>query len=466
MNRHIARGITFRVVAGAALIAAAAVAVFAAPGAAPAVPAASTGSITVIATWTGTEGADFQRVLQPFEMSTGIHVSYVGTRALDQLLESDIQQGNPPDLAILSSPATLAQYQQLGYLHPLTQVIGRQLSGYDSQWRHIMTLGTGTVYALPVKTELHNVVWYDPRHWPAGRPPAESAPPTWPQLVSLDQLITSHGGTPWCVGLDSTPVSGWPATDWIGDILLHQSGTRAYQEWADGDLPWTSAPVKAAWRTWGSLVTGRQVYGGSVAALVTGWDVAGMPLFTAAPGCYLEHVPSFITLNYQQYPSHPQPGTGYDFFPFPRTGLPGETPAAANDAWEVGADLAAMFRDTPDAERLVRYLAGKQAQRIWPGIRGGGATSADQDVKPSMYPDPVGKAIAATVTSPGATLCFNAPDEMPDTLLNAFYQGVMEYLQDPGQLMDILSRLNAVQGVAYPKSEFPRGHPHFGCGSP
>jgi alpha-glucoside transport system substrate-binding protein len=465
MRGHIATGIALRAVAGAVLIAAAALAAFVgAPAAEPARQAASAQPLTVIATWTGTEGADFQAVLERFEKNTGIHVDYIGTRALDQLLASDVQQGNPPALAILSSPATLLQYQRQGYLYPLGPVIGKQqISAYDRQWLHIMTLGTGKVYTLPVKTEVHNLVWYDPQHWPAGRPAAESAPPTWSQLIALDSLITAHGGTPWCVGLDSTPVSGWPAADWIGDILLHQAGTTAYQKWANGELSWTSSQVIAAWRAWGSLVAGpRQVYGGGMAALVTGWDAAGKPLFTASPGCYLQHAPSFITLNYQLYGS--RPGTGYDFFPFPMAGLPGETPGAANGAWEVSADLLAMFSDTPDAEDLVRYLASKQAQMIWPGIPGGGATSARLDVPLTTYPDPVGKAIAGTVTDPHATLCFNASDEMPDTLLNAFYQGVMEYLRNRGQLLAILGRLNQVQQATY--SVFPGGHPDFSCGLP
>lgn len=470
MRGHIATGITLRVVAAAVLIAAAALAAFVgAPAAEPDRQVPSAQSLTVIATWTGTEGADFQDVLESFQKSTGIQVNYTGTRALDQLLDSEIQQGSPPDLAILSSPVTLLRYQRKGYLTSLDGVIGKQRTArYDPQWLDIMRLGTKSVYALPVKVDVHDLVWYDPRHWPHGRPPAESAPPTWSQLNELDHSITVRGGTPWCVGLDSTPVSGWPATDWIGDILLHQAGITAYQQWANGELPWTSPQVEAAWRTWGGLVTGHQVHGGSIAALVTGWDTAGMPLFAAPPGCYLQHAPSFVTLSYQQYESHPEPRTGYDFFPFPMAGLPHEAPGAANSAWEVSADLLAMFNDTPDAERLVSYLASEPAQQIWPHLRGGGATSANLNVPLSIYPDPVGKAIAGMVTDPRATLCFNASDEMPDTLQGVLYQGVMEYLADPDpdqHLQAILGRLDQVRKATYSVSAFG-GHPDFSCGSP
>lgn len=461
MRAHIVAGITLRVVAGAALIAVAWFAAFVgAPAAEPASQASSGQQVTVIATWTGAEEGYFKQVLLPFEDKMHIHVDYTGTRALDQLLASEIQQGNPPDVAILSSPATLLQYQREGYLTELGRVIGtKQLSAFDRPWQEIMTLGTGAPYALPFKVQVHNLVWYDPQNLRVVSPSiAESPPTTWPGLIALEQSITAHGGTPWCVGLDSTPVSGWPATDWIGDILLHQAGTAIYEEWANGELSWTSSPVETAWQTWGKLVGSKQVYGGSLAALVTGWGSAGTPMFGPAPGCYLQHVPSFITVNYKSFGS---PGTGYDFFPFPMSGLPDQMRGAANGAWEVSADLLAMFRDTPDAMRLVHYLASEEAQEIWPKISGGGATSALK-LPPNTYPDQVARAIAGTVTDHGAKLCFNASDEMPDTLQSAFYQGVMEYLQSPGQLLTILKRLDQVQKTTY--DSFPGGHPHFSCG--
>lgn len=459
MKGHIATGITLRVVAGATLIAAIAFAAFVgAPAVEPASQASSAQPVTVIATWTSTEGMDFRKVLNKFP---DVHVDYTGTRALDQLLASDIQQGNPPDLAILSSPATLLQYQREGYLTDLGPVIGtQQLSAYDHQWQEIMTLGTGKLYALPFKVQVHNLVWYDPQHWPAGSPRFPESPQTsWRQLIALDQSISAHGGTPWCVGLDSTPVSGWPAADWIGDILLHQAGTKVYERWANGELPWISSQVRAAWEAWGTLVAPRQVYGGIKAALTTGWDSVGMQLFNTPPGCYLQHVPSFITVNYKPYGS---PGTGYDFFPFPMAGLPDQT-GASNGAWEVSADLLAMFHKTPEAERLVTDLAGEKAQQTWPSIPYGGATSANLKVLPAIHTDPVAQAIAKMVTNPSSTLCFNASDEMPDTLQSAFYQGIMDYLQNPGQLKAILGRLDQVRQTTY--DTFPGGHPDFTCGS-
>jgi hypothetical protein len=45
---------------------------------------------------------------------------------------------------------------------------------------------------------------------------------------------------------------------------------------------------------------------------------------------------------------------------------------------------------------------------------------------------------------------------------NAFYQAIMEYLQDPGQLPAILKRLDLIQQASYLESFVKQ--PNFTCG--
>jgi alpha-glucoside transport system substrate-binding protein len=434
------------------------------PGADSGSPAAA-GTVTIVASWTGQEQKDFEQVYLPFEKSTGIKVNYTGTRALDQLLQSDIQRGHPPDLAILPSPGTLLSYEEQGYLQSLdTGLSPREIAAnYGPQWLNIMKLGTSRIYTVPVKAGLQNLIWYNPHQLLGDTVPGQTQPPSWAGLTTLEGEISAKGGTPWCLGLDSPPTSGWLGTDWIGDILLHQSGTSVYRAWVDGTLSWTSPQVQAAWRAWGSLVAGSQVKGGSIGALLTNWSAAGAPMFGPSPGCDLQYVPSFITVDYHGFQGNPQPGTGYDFFPSPMTGLPDTTSAASSDAWNVSADLLGMFNYTKDAQKLVQYLASEGAQRIWPGIPFGGATSADREVPISAYPDQVDAAIAGIMTKPDQTLCFDAADLMPATMQNAFYQAVMEYLQNTSELMNILKRLDQIRPTAY-REAFP-SPPQFTCGT-
>jgi len=92
-----------------------------------------------------------------------------------------------------------------------------------------------------------------PRAATSKRPPRQ-VPRTFEELTALSRDIAAGGATPWCMGVSAQSTSGWPGTDWIENILLHQSGLDVYQEWATGRLPWTSPQVRQAWTTWGQVV--------------------------------------------------------------------------------------------------------------------------------------------------------------------------------------------------------------------
>lgn len=391
----------------------------------------SAGSVSVLGPWTDGEQQNFAEVLKQFHQDTGVQVNYQGTRALDEELAAEVQNGTPPDIAIQPSLGDLRQYLNDNKLHSLNDVIRKpDRDAYIKQWPEVQKLGTDRLYGVVVKANLKSIIWYNSRQQP------EPEVQTWDQLVALGETIAKTGGRPWCMGVGSTPISGWPGTDWIEDILLHQFGTDIYQQWASGNLPWTSQQVKEAWQEWGTITA----TAGSRSALLTDWADAGRPMFTNPPGCYLDHQPSFIIANYQNYKKEKlKPGTDFDFFSFPA--------GAAGRAFNVSADMATMFNDTPQARQLIKYLATARAQAIWPHI-GGGAFSVNKKVNQNIYPDGVSKKIYGDLTNAN-TLCYSAGDLMPPTMRNAFRRAVLEYLSDPNQLDQLLDELDKVrQGIA------------------
>lgn len=395
----------------------------------------SAGSVSVLGTWTAEEEQHFSQVLDGFEKETSVRVIYQGTRALNEVLLSNVQNGTPPDVVILPSVGELGQYQHSGQLHKLDDVLAPQQDAYSKQWLELQRLGTDNLYGVVIKASLKSIVWFNPKHV------AKPAPNDLDQLFSLGQsAVAGRGGTPWCMGAGSTPISGWPGTDWIEDILLHQFGTDLYQQWAAGALPWTSPQVRKAWEDWRKITDTT----GPRSVLLTDWADAGRPMFTDPPGCFLHHQPSSIMAGYQTYEPAPKPGDDFDFFRFPdgssSAGTTGET-------FAVSADMASMFNNTPQARQLLKYLATDRAQRIWPSI-GGGAFSVNRNVDLNVYSDNVSKRIAEELTT-ADTLCFDASDLMPPTMRNAFYRAVLEYVSDPTQLNRLLDELEVVRrGIA------------------
>ena len=78
------------------------------------------GSVTILADWTGPEGQSFQAVLDGFkEQNPDVDVRYRPSTDIAQDLSTSIEGGNPPDLAAVPNPGLTADYQKRGELQPI-----------------------------------------------------------------------------------------------------------------------------------------------------------------------------------------------------------------------------------------------------------------------------------------------------------------------------------------------------------
>lgn len=243
--------------------------------------------VTVLGPWTGTERAGFLAMMRGFERNTGIQVDYTGTRDADAVLASDVKNGDLPDLAVLATRGELSQLAAAGRLMPLEGALDLKTMTrqYGPGWLRLMQAtgpaGQRHYYAIIIKATLKSLIWYDPASFPASDSRKLTSPGlTWTKLMSLTTSLRAAGETPWCAGMADGSRSGWPGTDWIEDIVLHQAGPAVYDRWAAGALPWTSAPIAAAWRTFGQVAASAgAVHGGTEAELATSYGVAGQPMF-------------------------------------------------------------------------------------------------------------------------------------------------------------------------------------------
>ncbi len=397
------------------------------------------GTVSVLAVWGGNEQDSFMAMIKPFEDATGIKVEYTGTRDLNAVLTTRVQGGNPPDLAGLPGPGQMAQYAQQGNLIDLSSIL--DMSTYNNEyaktWQDLGTVD-GKLVGIFIKSSVKGLIWYDPKVWQDNN---YQIPTTWDEMMSLSQQIADSGSTPWCVALEGGAASGWPGTDWLEDIVLRQSGAQTYNDWWQGKIAWTSPEIKQAWQTWGQIVADpNMVYGGANNMLTTNFGNVGDGLFTNPPNCYMAHQASFITDFFQQNNPGVQPVQDFDFFGFP--GFQADSPVST----EMAGDLFGMFNDTPQAEALIRYLVTPEAQDIW--VKRGGAISPNQDVPTADYPDALSQKAAARLTSAEIAV-FDASDLMPEAMNNAFWQAILDYVQNPQNLDSILQNLDSVQQDAY-----------------
>jgi alpha-glucoside transport system substrate-binding protein len=391
-------------------------------------------TVTVIGTWGGDEQAAFLKMVAPWEQQTGAKVKYTGTRDINTILTTGVASGVLPDLAGLPGPGQMAEYAQAGKLQPLDDVL--DIETYQSETAPaLVNLGKtdGKVYGVFIKAAVKGLVWYNVKAHDYS-----SAPPkTWEELTTQGKANQGKAQALWCLGIESGAASGWPATDWVEDLVLRTAGPDVYAKWYAGEVKWSDPAIKKAVEMYAKEVVGDS-FGGGRTAVATAFGNAGDPLFADPPGCQFLHQASFIT-GFSQFKSH-QAGTDYNFFPFPDI-----DPQFAG-AVEGAGDLFGMFHPTAAAKSLMKYLVTAQAQDIW--VKIGGALSANKNA--NSYPDEVSKRSAEIIAN-AKTFAFDASDSMPTAMNDAFWKAMVALTNGNKSVDQVLEDLDKAQKDAYTK---------------
>ncbi len=391
------------------------------------------GVVNVIGVWGGTELENFQAMIAPWEAATGNAMGFSGTRQLDTVLTARVEAGNPPDVAILPNPGQMIELAADGHLVDLSSFLDMEAinAQYAQGW---IDLGTtdGSLTGIFIKASSKGTIWYSPKLFDAM---GYEVPTTWDELIALSDQMVADGIAPWSVAVESGAASGWPGTDWIGEILLHESGGEVYNQWVNHEISWTDPAVKSAFEKFGEIVlTPGYVPGGAITALATTFVTGSYLPFTDPPGAAMSYLGSF-TESFLP-PPFPTlvPRGAYAFFPFPTI-----DPQFAG-AVTGGADVVVAFNDNPATRSFIEYLASPEAQQIWAEL--GGFISVNSAVSLDSYTELAGLS-AAQLT--GATIFrFDADDQMPSAVQSAFWAGILDYLQNPDDLDDILAEIEAV----------------------
>ena len=413
----------------------------AAPGGSPAAgsPAAGGGfaceniggEVSVVGSWTGAEQDSFTAMVAPWEECSGAKVNYTGSRDLAAQLTTGIASGTLPDVAGLPGPGLMKEWYDQGALKPLDFVdFDAYAAATPPGFADAGKASDGKLLGIFTKAAVKGLIYYAKANWQGGEPA------TWDELNTTARGAVSGDEKEWCIGVESGAASGWPGTDWIEDILLRQAGPDVYDAWVAGEQKWTSPEIKAAFETFGDAVA--NAYGGSNFIVTTNFGKAANPMFADPPGCLLHHQASFIT-DFFKNEAGAKDGD-FDFFVMP------DINPDFSGAITTAGDLFGMFNDTPQAESLINYLLTPEAQQIW--VERGGFISMNKNVPADAYPDETSKR-SAEILAGASSAKFDASDLMPNAMNQAFFEAVVAYVQNPGDIDSILANLDTVQADAY-----------------
>ena len=181
-------------------------------------------TITIFGPWLTVDQEHFEAVIAPFEEATGANVDYAGSDSFEQQIVIDTQAGSPPNIAVFPQPGLAADLASKGLLVPLGDETKQwTMDNYAAgqSWVDLGTYadasGNDEYFGFFYKVDLKSLVWYIPDNFADA---GYEVPTTMEDLQALSEQIVADGGTPWCIGLGSGAATGWPATDWVEDILL------------------------------------------------------------------------------------------------------------------------------------------------------------------------------------------------------------------------------------------------------
>jgi alpha-glucoside transport system substrate-binding protein len=396
-------------------------------------------AIDALTVWSGGELDSFNTINAAFTAKTGIKVNVESTRDLSAVLTTRVKANNPPDISGMPS---LGMFRQLASQKKLVALdsyfdMSTYQKNYPRPWQDLSS-HDGHLYAILPKANSKGTIWYNPAAFQAV---GGTIPQTWNDLISLSDKIANNGKYPWAMGVESAASSGWPAADWIDQIYLGLHGPDLYRKWIAHQIPWTHTSIKEAFQTFGQIVNGKHyINGAPQSILATHFQDATFKPYTEPPEaymCYLgDFAAGFITAQYKNI----QPGTGFNFFPFPTL-----NPKYKN-AVTGGADLMTALKDNDATRQYMQFLSTPEAQAIW--VRRGGATSVNKAIDLSLYPNDVARAAAKQLTE-ASIFEEAADDQMPQAMENAFWQATLAYIPDSKRLNSILDTLESTAQQVY-----------------
>ena len=176
-----------------------------------------------------------------------------------------------------------------------------------------MALGEheGEHYGLPTNINLKSMVWYPKAAFDAA---GYEVPEDVGRPIALSDQIVDDGSTPWCVGFGSEGSTGWPATDWMEDIMSAPRGPTSTTSGGARDP--VQRPGRAdRWpRRLARSCSPRTTCSAVPSATPTSFPDAPTPMFEDPPNCWPHRQASFINA---EFPEGTVAGEDYDWFPLP-----------------------------------------------------------------------------------------------------------------------------------------------------
>jgi alpha-glucoside transport system substrate-binding protein len=362
-------------------------------------------TIEIMYAFSTDQESGFKDEVNAWADENNVEVKFTQSSDFNSLINTRVQGNDAPDVALFPQPGIMKDFASQGLLADLSDVVDQ--GDLDNLIQGALETGQvdGTQYAIPMSINVKSIVFYPKQAAEAAgltEPPA-----TFDDLVTLTDTIAATGTTPWCFGIESGAATGWPATDWVENLMLINNGSDVYNQWVAHEIPFNDPKVAETLDQIDQLLLADgHTNGGRAAISGNNFNTAANPMFDDPPGCYMYRQGNFVAKE-GGFPDAVLADLDNVVGVFP---MPGKT--ADDHPVLGGGDLAGIFsQDNESAKKLVQFLASSDY-----GSNGYAETGAwisprtDFDV--SQYPSELLGSIAS-IAYESTEFVFDGSDQMP-----------------------------------------------------
>ncbi|MDO9638696.1 MAG: ABC transporter substrate-binding protein [Pseudotabrizicola sp.] len=378
-------------------------------------------TLTIAGPWLGPDQELVESMLAYFAAATGVTVQYVGSDSFETQVRIDAEAGSAANISVFPQPGLAADLARLGQVAPLTDADAtffQENYAAGQSWVDLATFpgpdGTEALYGFFYKVDLKSLVWFSPENFEDS---GYDVPETMEELKALTEQMVADGVTPWCVGLGSGGATGWPATDWVEDMMLRVNTPQDYDAWVSNELKFNDPKVVAAIEEFGWFIEEGRVAGGRGAVATTDFRDSPKGLFSSPPQCMMHRQASFIP---SFFPEGTQMGLDADFFYFPAY--------AEKDLGKPVLGAGTLFgitKDSPAARAFIEWLKVPAAHEVW--MAQSGFLTPHTGVNVDLYADDTLKGMGEILLS-ADTFRFDGSDLMPGGVgAGSFWTGMVDY---------------------------------------
>ena len=295
----------------------------------------------------------FEEELKEFSKQNNLRIKYLSMPDIETYLIQN--PDNNIDIAIIPNPQGVTNLGERNIILPIEELVpeSKIKSSFSNHLINVTSSDeTNINYGVFFRLFPNSLIWYDVEKFQKiGSPKFES----YNELLEFTYQNASNDNYIWCLDIESGGSTGWVATNWLEDLLIHHYGTEVYDKWYLQELKPSSNEVIFSFIDIGKLVYPKNyVYGGYKRVVRKEFRNNFSNLTNQDTSCIFSwsgHYSSFYFPNNLEY------GKDFDFMKFPSV-------ENKNALIGIGDVLVATNKKNTTI-KVINYLIDDNFGKVW-----------------------------------------------------------------------------------------------------